>query len=184
LVVAFHRSCARGRSASGLGFVWSWPRGKARALLYIAPQGRKPATANLVVSRKVTTVQRTGLGLRVQYRADVPGKNLPGRIAWATSTAEAIGSLGSSGGITGWYTTLPEKNRRSCHQCGRADRGNNRSKITVILDDVGGTAASFTFFRVVCTKRLANFATKQNFSWLISLSFLQQCLQINCNDPL
>ena len=71
------------------------------------------------------------------------------------------------------------------------DRDKHQSEVGVIMDEVAALASTFTSFRVVFTKRVANFAAplcakqaldcKQNFVWLSDPSFLQQCLQLDCN---
>jgi hypothetical protein len=71
------------------------------------------------------------------------------------------------------------------------DRDKHRSEVGVIMDEGAALASAFTSFRVVFSKRVVNFAAhlcakqaldcKQNFVWLSAPTFLQQCLQLDCN---
>ena len=72
------------------------------------------------------------------------------------------------------------------------NRRRNLSEIYVILEEVEEMASYFSTFRVIHTRRLANFAAHlcaqhatsllDNFVWSLPPSFLQQCLQFDCNN--
>ena len=71
-------------------------------------------------------------------------------------------------------------------------RAKQRSEVATILDDIETIATAFTSFRVRQTRRPSNFAahlcaqhasaTLESFSWLSLPSFLQRCLQSDCNE--
>jgi hypothetical protein len=72
------------------------------------------------------------------------------------------------------------------------NRGIHRSEIATILNEVEELVASFTSFRLVHTRRLTNHAAHfcaqhslvsfHNFVWQSPPSFLQNCLQFDCNS--
>ena len=72
------------------------------------------------------------------------------------------------------------------------NRRRNLSEISVILDEVEEMASYFSYFRVIHTRRSANFAAHlcaqhatsllDNFVWSLPPSFLQQCLQFDYNN--
>ena len=72
------------------------------------------------------------------------------------------------------------------------NRRKHSSKITAILDAVEQMTYSFTSFQVIHTRRLMNFTAHlcaqhsssflDNYVWLYPFSFLQNCLQSDCNN--
>jgi ribonuclease HI len=72
------------------------------------------------------------------------------------------------------------------------NREKRRSEIKAIFDDVEGMISNLTSFQVVHTKRTANFAAHlcaqhafsflASFVWAEAPSFLQPCLQFDCNN--
>ena len=72
------------------------------------------------------------------------------------------------------------------------NRGKHRSEIKVILNDVEEMISNFNSFQVLHVKRSANFAAHlyaqhassflASFVWAEAPSFLQPCLQFDCNN--
>jgi hypothetical protein len=72
------------------------------------------------------------------------------------------------------------------------NKGNHRSEIKAILDDVEEMISDFTSFQLLHTRRERNFAahlsaqhassTLASFVWFNPPSFLQHCLQFDCNN--
>jgi hypothetical protein len=72
------------------------------------------------------------------------------------------------------------------------EQGKHRSEIKAILDDVDERVSNFTSFHLLHTRREANFAahlsaqhassTLASSVWPNPPSFLQYCLQFDCNN--